>query len=113
MRLASTPGPVVADVRTRRLPRRAPWLAIGSVWIVAVLTLPLFGLIYRAGSSGGLLEAMGRPVVFEALRLSALTSLAALAVSVVFGTPLALLLSQKRHGHRQAAAAKTSQSVLC
>ena len=35
-------------------------MALGSVWVVAFLTLPLLGLLYRAGSTGGLLEAMGR-----------------------------------------------------
>lgn len=80
---------------------RSPWMALGSVWVVAFLALPLAGLLLRAASSGGLLEAMGRPVVLEALRLSAITSLAALAASIVLGTPLALLLSRKRFpGHR-------------
>jgi molybdate transport system permease protein len=76
-------------------------MAIGSVWIVAFLTLPLFGLLSRASLTGGLLEAMGRPVVLEALRLSAITSLAALVLSVTFGTPLALLLARRQfRGHR-------------
>src|SRR5581483_9279262 len=73
-----------------------PWLVVGSGWIVALLALPLIGLLYRAGGSGGLLAALGRPVVLEALRLSALTSAAALVACVTLGTPLALLLARQR-----------------
>jgi molybdate transport system permease protein len=62
---------------------------------VALLVLPLIGLLWRAGSTGGFVAALGRPVVAQALRLSVITSLEALALSVLLGTPLALLLSRR------------------
>jgi molybdate transport system permease protein len=81
-------------------PRRVPWLTLGSVWIAAFLTLPLLSLLLRAGGSG-VLAAVSRPLVLDALWLSALTSLAALAASVLLGLPLALLLARARfRGHR-------------
>lgn len=71
-------------------PRAA--LVLGAVGL-ALLVLPLLGLIARTpwGQLGALLTD---PVVLQALRLSLVTSLAALGVSVVLGVPLALVLAR-------------------
>jgi molybdate transport system permease protein len=58
--------------------------------------LPLVGLIVRAVSTGGFVVALGRPIVLEAMRLSLITTAVALMVSVLLGSPLALLLARRR-----------------
>jgi len=45
--------------------------------------------------TGLLLDALRRPIVLEALRLSALTSLLTLALALVLGTPIAYLLARR------------------
>jgi molybdate transport system permease protein len=60
------------------------------------LALPLFGLVLRAVVAGGLWETIRRPIVFEAVRLSMVTSSIVLLLSLVFGSPLALLLARRR-----------------
>lgn len=75
-------------------PRRPP-IAVVAVAAVAVLffLLPLAGLIQRA-SWGSLLDDLSSHDSLTALRLSLLCSLAATALSVVFGLPLAWLLAR-------------------
>ena len=58
--------------------------------------LPLIGLLARAVTAGGLADALRRPIVLEALRLSLLSTTAVLVVSLALGSPLALLLARKR-----------------
>jgi molybdate transport system permease protein len=60
------------------------------------LGLPLVGLLLRAVSATGLWDAIGRPIVVEALRLSLITSLLALLLALSLGSPLALLLARRR-----------------
>ena len=60
------------------------------------LGLPLVGLLLRAVSASGLWDAIGRPIVVEALRLSLITSLLALLLALSLGSPLALLLARRR-----------------
>jgi len=62
----------------------------------AFLALPLLGLVLRAVVAGGLLDAMGRPIVLEAVRLSLLTTAVVLLLTLVIGSPLALLLARRR-----------------
>jgi molybdate transport system permease protein len=63
------------------------------------LGLPLLGLLVRALGAGGLRDAIQRPIVLEALRLSLLTTMLVLFVALVLGSPLALLLARRRfHG---------------
>jgi molybdate transport system permease protein len=72
-----------------------------SIVPAAVLTLflvlPLLGLVIRAVTNGGLLSALGRPLVLDALRLSALTSGLVLVLALALGAPLALLLARHRN----------------
>jgi molybdate transport system permease protein len=58
--------------------------------------LTLFGLIARALLAGGMWEALRRPIVLEAVRLSLLTTLVVLGLALVFGSPLALVLARRR-----------------
>jgi molybdate transport system permease protein len=60
------------------------------------LALPLLGLVLRAVGAGGLWDAMRRPIVLEAVRLSLLTSSMVLLLALIFGSPLALLLARRR-----------------
>jgi molybdate transport system permease protein len=60
------------------------------------LVLPLAGLLLRAATVAGLLDVLGRPIVFEALRLSLATTLGVLVLALALGTPLALLLARRR-----------------
>jgi molybdate transport system permease protein len=60
------------------------------------LALPLAGLLIRATGSGGLWEALFRPLVVDALRLSAVTTAIVLVLVLGLGSPLALLLARHR-----------------
>jgi molybdate transport system permease protein len=60
------------------------------------LGLPLLGLVSRALGAADVLAALGRPIVVEALRLSLLTTLVVLLLSLALGSPLALLLARRR-----------------
>lgn len=60
------------------------------------LAVPLVGLLVRAATSSGLLAAVFRPIVLDALRLSLITTTIVLVVTVLLGSPLALLLARRR-----------------
>jgi molybdate transport system permease protein len=64
--------------------------------LVAFLALPIVGLLARATTTGGLVSALGRPIVLEALRISLLTTTVVLGLTLVLGSPLALLLARRR-----------------
>ena len=68
-----------------RPPRTAVAIAVAAV---VLLALPLAGLLWRAPWSEAL-DVLGRHEARQALRLSLVTSLAATAVAVVLGVPLA------------------------
>jgi molybdate transport system permease protein len=90
----------VATVRQHQQARRGP-LKFGIAELLALimsmfLILPMIGLIQRALVDGGLLDAIRRPIVYEAVRLSILTTIAVLLLTLVFGSPLALVLARRR-----------------
>jgi molybdate transport system permease protein len=60
---------------------------------VAFFVLPLAGLLTRTPWAE-LLDQLTRPGVLTALRVSAIASLGAVAISAVFGVPLALVLAR-------------------
>jgi molybdate transport system permease protein len=64
--------------------------------LLSFLVLPLVGLLIRVGSTGGFLEALGRPIVAEALKLSLGTTSVVLVITVLLGTPLAFVLARYR-----------------
>lgn len=79
---------------SRRIRRRPPVpVAIAAVGALALLTVPLLGLVVRAPwSSIG--ESLGRPGLREAMRLSLVCSLGATVISTVLGVPLAWALAR-------------------
>jgi molybdate transport system permease protein len=70
-------------------------LAVTLVLAVAFLALPVAAIFVQAGP-GELLDALGDPSARDALRLSLVTTLAAIAVIVVIGTPAAYFLATRR-----------------
>jgi molybdate transport system permease protein len=68
----------------------------GLLFVLVILLLPLVALVWRTLDSGTFLASARKPVVLQALRLTAWTSLLTLALSVAFGTPLAYGLARAR-----------------
>lgn len=74
--------------------RRPPWpLAIPAALGVALLTVPLIGLLGRA-PWGELPQLLREPMVRNALRLSLITATTATAIAIVLGVPLAWVLAR-------------------
>ena len=69
-------------------------LATGIGLLLALLALPVVALFVRT-DFGTLFAQLGDPVVLDALRLSLWTSVAALAIVVLAGTPTAWLLATR------------------
>ncbi|GGI03385.1 ABC transporter permease [Egicoccus halophilus] len=89
-----TERPVVEPFHGRRADRvLAVLVALALVAGLALFLLPLLGLLLRTPWSG-LGPLLSEPRVLQALRLSVVTSLASLALSVVLGVPLAWLLAR-------------------
>jgi molybdate transport system permease protein len=83
----------------RNRPRPTPATGISaaiSVLMALFLVLPLLGLVLRAVNFGNMLAALRLPIVAEALKLSVLTTVLVLILSLVFGSALALLLARRR-----------------
>ena len=76
----------------RRLSDAAPLLAAAG--FALFIGLPVVAILARA-LPGGLLAALGRPLVLDALRLTALTTLSTLGLAIVLGTPTAYLLARR------------------
>jgi molybdate transport system permease protein len=86
------------DVRTAS--RGAPQasitaLAIPASLLIAIVTVPLLALFWRAVSSGSLLASLGTPLVREGLRLTFTTTSITLLFVAICGTPLAYLLARR------------------
>jgi len=85
---------VSAATRSRRVPQRPPAvLVVLGVIAAAFFALPLVGLMTRAPWSD-LVDLVTGDIVLDALRISLVASLAAAALSLVFGVPLAWMLSR-------------------
>jgi len=75
--------------------RRAPWfLVIPGITAVAFLVLPLLGMLTQAPWSD-FSRIFTSPEALTALRLSLITSLAATAIAMFLGVPLAWLLARE------------------
>jgi molybdate transport system permease protein len=61
---------------------------------VLFIGLPLIALFVRSIGGEGFLESLTRPVVLQALKLSAITGTISLAITVVIGTPFAYFLAR-------------------
>jgi molybdate transport system permease protein len=75
------------------------------VLLLIFLVTPLAAIFLKVWAQEDLRNTFGQPIVTEALRLSAVTSLSSLCLAVVLGTPLAYLLA--RHRFRGAALVDT------
>lgn len=85
----------------RRIRRRPPWpLAVLGAIGAAVFVVPLAGLASRTPWRD-LPDLVSSDVVVDALRLSLVTSLAATAISLILGVPLAWLLARVEFPGRQ------------
>jgi molybdate transport system permease protein len=83
--------------RTRRLPGLGTWLLLSTAGLfILLLGLPVAAIFARVLPNEALLQTLGRPVVLEALRLSAQTTTLTLALVLALGTPLAWLLARRR-----------------
>jgi molybdate transport system permease protein len=71
-------------------------LAVGTALFTAVIGLPVVAIFARVLPTGTLFTALGRPLVQEALRLSALTTTSTLLLTLGLGTPVAYLLARHR-----------------
>ncbi|MFG2229536.1 ABC transporter permease [Streptomyces sp. NPDC048723] len=93
-RLRSRTGPRSGTrVRTRARTRPPLALALPALLAVAFLLLPLIGILVRT-QWGELGAHLTSPGVVEALKLSLVVSLWALALSLLLGVPLAWLLAR-------------------
>jgi molybdate transport system permease protein len=85
---------------TRRA--RTPWPLIPFAAVaVAFVVIPFAALLQRAPWSD-LGDLLGQPIVADALRLSITTALAATALSLLFGVPLAWILARTTFPGRSA-----------
>lgn len=71
-------------------------LLVPTFILVIFLTLPLVALFLKVLPEEGVWDTLSQPLVTEALRLSFITSFASLAITIVFGTPIAYLLARRR-----------------
>ena len=73
---------------------------VAAATFVGFVALPVVAIFARVVGSESLGPTLGRPIVLDALRLSAITTLSALALALLIGTPLAYLLARHRfRGH--------------
>ncbi len=83
----------------RGAPGSAGWLAVGGLptaLFILFIGLPLLALFIRGFGQDGFWASLGQDTVLEALRLSFITSLIAVAVVAVVGTPMAYFLARSR-----------------
>jgi molybdate transport system permease protein len=88
----------VATDRPRTRSRPAPAMGLSasmSALMSLFLVLPVVGLVLRAVNFSNMLAVARLPIVLESLKLSVLTTLLVLVLSLVFGSPLALLLARR------------------
>ncbi len=86
---------VARSAQQRRRLKLGPSVVPAAVCVL-LLTLPLLGLLIRSLTAGGLASALQRPIVIDALKLSAITTTIVLVGVLVLGSPLALILARHR-----------------
>jgi molybdate transport system permease protein len=74
---------------------RAGLLGLGAV-LAIFLALPVAVLVIRSVAGGMLLGVIGSAAVLDALGLSLMTTAASVVATVLFGTPLAMVLARRR-----------------
>lgn len=65
-----------------------------SLFLLALLALPVLALLWRAGAEG-IFVFITQPSAIAALRLSLVTSTVSVLIAIVTGTPLALVLARR------------------
>lgn len=79
-----------------RLSPLTEWLfVLPSLFLLALLSLPVLALLWRAGTDG-MLALIAQPSAVSALKLSLWTSTLSVLVSIVTGTPLAFVLARRK-----------------
>lgn len=79
----------------RRRAGRLPLFALPGLLLVLFIAVPLVALVERALGSSEFWPSLTKPVVRDALRLSAVTTGMTLLIAFVAGTPLAYLLARR------------------
>ena len=80
----------------------AGWLFLTpALLLLTVIGLPLMALVIRAVQEGAFGRKLVSDYVFDALRLSAISTSVTLVVAVATGTPLAFALARRRFRGRQ------------
>jgi molybdate transport system permease protein len=95
----AVPGRMVPPARLARRALPSPGFAlllVGAGLLALLILAPVAAILGRVLSPGLLLTMIARPIVLEALRLTALTTLLTLLVALVLGTPTAWLLARWR-----------------
>jgi len=81
-------------LRVAPLGRAILWASAAALTLL--LILPIIALFVEVLPNAGAWATLDEPVVTEALRLSLITTAITVAVTVVFGTPVAFLLARRR-----------------
>ncbi len=71
-------------------------LVFGALTFTLIIALPILAIFARVLPAGNFLDTLSRPIVLEALRLSAFTTLCTLGLTLLLGTPIAYLLARHR-----------------
>jgi molybdate transport system permease protein len=87
---------VIEPTATRRGRLRSGPSLVPALALTAFLAVPLIGLLSRSALAISVWQALAKPVVLEALKLSMLTSAVVLFLALALGSPLALLLARQR-----------------
>lgn len=75
--------------------RRSFWLILSSMPLLGFLLIPLIAVALRVPIEA-LASTFAKPAVREALSLSLLTTSSSMLITLVFGTPIAILLARPR-----------------
>ena len=86
---------VKARVRARR-DQTGLLCAVPTALLMLFIVIPLVALLWRATADPSFWPSMTKPVVLEALRVTFITTVATLLVSMAAGTPLAYVLARRR-----------------
>jgi len=82
--------------RSRLSAARSLFWRLPALLAVTFLTLPLLAIFLKVLPQSHLWHTLREPFVTQALQTSLLTSLSSLALTVIFGTPLAYALARRR-----------------
>jgi molybdate transport system permease protein len=72
-----------------------------GVLLLIFLTFPLLAMFVRATGTPDFLESLTQPVVLDALRLTAISSVLCVLIAIVTGTPLAWVLARRQFRGKQ------------